>query len=55
MSNTVAKELRREVGLDRDPKNPVLRRLYRRKKKQYTKLNWLEKTNERSKKRLERA
>lgn len=51
MRQVIAKELRKQAGLDKDPKNKVLKKLYRRLKKQYTQLNWLEKTEKNNERR----
>jgi|DEB0MinimDraft_4_1074332.scaffolds.fasta_scaffold06158_2 hypothetical protein len=46
MSGKQAKRIRKKVGLDKDPTNKILKRIYKREKKNYSKLNWKEKTNE---------
>lgn len=46
MRNKVSKSIKRSVGLHRDPQNKTLKKIYKREKNKYNKLNWLERTTE---------
>jgi len=45
MSGKTAKRIRKKAGLNDQPESPVLRRIYRRLKKQYNKLPSPQKAN----------
>jgi hypothetical protein len=45
MSGNTAKRIRKKAGLNRQSESPVIRRIYRRLKKQYNKLPSTEKAN----------
>lgn len=54
MRNKISKSIKRLVGLHRDPENKTLKKIYKREKNNYNKLNWLEKTKENERRSKER-